>query len=321
MTFSKIDIELTKPKEQINLYGYKKYFKTFVKLYNNKKLPNVILLSGLKGLGKATFAYHFINYLLSNDEDHSYSIDDFKIKTNNKSYNLILNNLHPNFFLLDTTTESENIKIEYVRNLIKFTNKSTYSKDIKLVLIDNAECLNENSANAMLKTLEEPAPNTFFFIIHNSSAKILDTIKSRSIKFNIFFSLIDKKKIFENILNDFDFDFKFDSSLYFETPGNFLKYLILFKDLNDNNFSSKLDCISFLIDKYKTSNDQELLNVLSSLIEQYYNAKSLEDSKNLNNHFFYRNKILNNIHNVKKFNLDKKNLFISIKEFIANETR
>ena len=52
------------PKNQIKLFGYEYYFDFFIKLYEKNKLPNTILLSGIKGSGKATFAYHYINYLL-----------------------------------------------------------------------------------------------------------------------------------------------------------------------------------------------------------------------------------------------------------------
>ena len=48
---------------QLDLYGYEKYFNIFNKLYLKKKLPNTILLSGQKGIGKSTFAHHFINSL------------------------------------------------------------------------------------------------------------------------------------------------------------------------------------------------------------------------------------------------------------------
>ena len=64
------------------------------------------------------------------------------------------------------------------------------------MLIDNAEFLNINSSNALLKSLEESKINTFFFIIHNNSHKILKTIKSRCIEYKIFFNLEKKKKYF-----------------------------------------------------------------------------------------------------------------------------
>ena len=76
---SEKEIEIIKPISQINLYGYKNYFDSFKNLYEKDKLPNTILISGPKGIGKSTFIYHFINYLLSQDEKYSYSYENFKI--------------------------------------------------------------------------------------------------------------------------------------------------------------------------------------------------------------------------------------------------
>jgi len=65
------DIEIVPAKNQLRLFGFEDYFNFFIKLYQKKELPNIILLSGPKGLGKSTFAYHIINYLLSNNEKKS----------------------------------------------------------------------------------------------------------------------------------------------------------------------------------------------------------------------------------------------------------
>ena len=76
--------------------------------------------------------------------------------------------MHPNFFLLDSSKPEENIKIDQVRNLLKFLNKSVYPKDIKLVLIDNVEYLNINSSNALLNScflsLKLPFLNSTFWL-------------------------------------------------------------------------------------------------------------------------------------------------------------
>ena len=68
----KKNIEILSPRNQLQLYGYNKYFDLFINLFKKNKLPNTILLSGIKGLGKSTFAYHFINYLLSLNEVEKY---------------------------------------------------------------------------------------------------------------------------------------------------------------------------------------------------------------------------------------------------------
>ena len=159
-------MEILNPKSQLNLFGYDKLFTSLISLHKEGKLPNVMLFKGQKGLGKSTFAYHFINYLLSKKESNSYSFVDFKINPDNASFKLIQNNIHPNLFLFNNETSNEIIKIDHVRSLLKFLSKSTYSKDLKLVLIDNVEYLNPNSSNALLRALEEATSNTFFFIIH-----------------------------------------------------------------------------------------------------------------------------------------------------------
>jgi len=161
------NVEILSPKNQLQLFGYDDYFNSFIKLFHKNKLPNTILLSGPKGTGKATFIYHFINYVLSYREQNRYSVDNFTINPDNKSYKSLCNYTHPNFFLLENNSHEENIKIDNVRNILKFLNKTTYNSNIKIVMIDNAEYLNINSSNALLKVLEEHNANTFFFIIHN----------------------------------------------------------------------------------------------------------------------------------------------------------
>ena len=79
------------PANQLSLYGHHFEFCNFIDLYKNKKLPNKILLSGEKGIGKSTLAYHIINLILSYDEEHSYDEKNFTIDPENKSFKLISN--------------------------------------------------------------------------------------------------------------------------------------------------------------------------------------------------------------------------------------
>ena len=317
-------MEILTSKSQLNLFGYNKLFNSFITLHKKNKLPNVMLLSGSKGLGKSTFAYHFINYLLSDKEENNYLVENFKINPTNSSYKLIQNNIHPNFFLLENDLTEDNIKIDQVRNLLIFLHRSTYTKDLKIVFIDNAEFLNVNSSNALLKSLEEPSSNTFFFIIHNDASEIKETIKSRCIQFKFHLNIDEKKSIFKKIAQDYQLNFNYndlDKFFYFESPGNLLKYLIALKDSNFNILENNLPCILFLIDKYKTKKDSELLNLITLLIENFYNKLALNDGNNINNYFTNKNKILYLINDMKKFNLDKKNLLITIDNILKNEAQ
>ena len=321
---SEKEIEIIKPISQINLYGYKNYFDSFKNLYEKDKLPNTILISGPKGIGKSTFIYHFINYLLSQDEKYSYSYENFKINPENSTFKLINNDTHPNFFLLKNILINEEIKIEQTRKLLKYLNKTTYSKEIKIVLLDNAEFLNLSSSNSLLKALEEPSKNTLFFISHDENFEIMDTIKSRCIEFKIHFTTSDKKKIFNKIIADYDFtstDLELNNFLYFDTPGNFLKYFLILKESNLDISEDQLSCILYMMDIYKTKKDSELLNYITLFIENYYNHLAFNNVLNVNNYYNNKNKILYLITNMKKFHLDKKNLLFTIDKILKNEKK
>ena len=84
------------PLTQIKLLSFKDNFKELVNLSLRNKLPNKLIFSGNKGIGKSTFAFHLINYLFSQDEEGSYNLEDNEININNKSYKLVSNKTHPN---------------------------------------------------------------------------------------------------------------------------------------------------------------------------------------------------------------------------------
>jgi len=315
------DKEILEPINQLNIFGYESYFDFFEKLYQKNKLPNSILLSGAKGLGKATFLYHFINYLLSKDEEYKYDRKKFLINPKNQTYKLIKSQAHTNLFTLDSHNE-EKIKIEQIRQLLLFLNKSAYYKGIKIILIDNAEFLNINSSNALLKAIEEPSNNTFFFIINNDSKKILNTIKSRCIDFKINFSMQEKKKAFLNIAKSYDLNFNesdLNNFFRFDTQGNLLRYLVELKGTDFTMSENCYSCITYFIDLYNAKNDPKILNYISLFAQNFYSHLSLKNSFSIPYYYKNLNKILYLIDNTKKFHLDKKNLVFSINKIIRNE--
>ena len=195
-------------------------------------------------------------------------------------------------------------------------------------MIDNAENLNINSSNALLKAIEEPQSNTFFLIIHNSASKIQDTIKSRCAEFKFTLTTSKKRNIFANIIKQYKNEFEINEineiieNYYFDTPGNLIKY---FLSLNKANISIKentLKCIFHFIERYKNEKNPEILSFLSLFIEKFYNELYLNNNnKNLNNYFLNQSRILRQIDEMKKFNLDEKNIFISIKDILQNEAK
>ena len=157
---------------QTKLFGLDNFINELIQLDSNNNLPNKILLSGLKGLGKSTLAFHFINYILSKDEDYKYDKNNFEINSNNHSFKTVLNGSNPNLLKIEIKQDKKNIDIDQIRELISSLNKFSLNNKPRFILINNIEFLNKNAVNALLKILEEPTKNVFFILINNNK-KIL----------------------------------------------------------------------------------------------------------------------------------------------------
>ena len=301
------------PKKQLNLYGLEKEFNEFVQLFENKKLPNKILLSGQKGIGKSTLCHHLINYILSKNEDHSYDIKNFTIQEENKSYKLILNRTNPNFFLIDVKPDKKFIEISQIRNLIVNLNKSSFNEKPKLILIDNIEYLNLYSINALLKSLEEAKENVYFFLVQNNK-KTLDTLKSRCLNYKISLSNKQVIEITNKLLHSNINDLINPNLLnYYITPGkiyNLIQFSIDNKiDLKNYDLEKFL---SFIIDNSYYKKESSIKYMIFDFIELLLKNKTLRHNYGLFNYFQKR------IKNTYKFNLDEESLFLEFKTKLMN---
>ena len=300
-------------KSQTKLYGLAEELNELINLYNNSKLPNKILLSGEKGIGKCTLAYHLINYILSNNEENPYNSNDLQINTDNHSFKLIQNNSNPNFILIDVNSEKKSIEINQIRSLISNLNKSSFNSKPRFILIDNIEFLNVNSINALLKILEEPNENTYFILINNNK-KILSTLLSRCLNFKISLSN-EKVSLVNKLLFGDDIKNLINSDIldYYHTPGKIYDILEFSKekeiDLRDVNLK---EFLSLIINGSYYKNDNRIKVIL-------YNYLELFLLKNISiTYFEIFSYFLKKINNVKKFNLNEESLFLEIDSKLLN---
>ena len=121
------------------LIGYNNIIQDLVNLYNVKKLPNIILLSGKKGIGKSLLAKHFLNFIYSKDENHEYSLKNLELNNLNRSFKLLENNSHPNVFNITKKDDKKNIEISQIREMIQFQNKSSFNDKIRYIIIKSTE--------------------------------------------------------------------------------------------------------------------------------------------------------------------------------------
>ena len=303
-----------KPSENTKIYGMDFFFKEIVELYEQKKMPNKILLSGKKGSGKSTLAYHLINYILSKNEEYKYNLENLCINEENKSYKLLQNNSHPNFFLIDLLIEKKNIDVGQIREMISYTNKSTFNDSARFILIDNVENLNKNSINALLKVIEEPNENVFFILINNSEKNILPTLKSRCLTFNINLTFNETLNISNSILEKNVLDFvNFDLLSHYNSPGDIISLFNFAEDksinLKDHTISS---FINLLIENNYYKKNKPVKVLLINLIELFFLKEYMITNTKTSLINFYH-KFVKKINNTEKFNLDEESLFLEFK--------
>ena len=307
------------PSIQLKLFGYKENFNHLANLFNKANLPSKIILSGPEGIGKSTFAYHFINYALSIDESDAYNIDKNEIFSTNKSFNLLNNKTHPNFFSVDLIESKKYIEISQIRSKIEYTNKSSYNNKPRFILINNIEFLNINSANALLKVLEEPNKGVFFILIHNNSKKIKDTITSRCINFKLNLSFNEMNKISSSLINsDVYSEFNKDFINNYNTPGFYLKLLDFAKTNKiDIKKVTLKEFLLFIIDNNLFKKNPYVKKNFSIFVQLYF----LQLIKQVNNCDYLidlYSKFINDFNNCDKFNLDYETLFLEFKSKVLD---
>ena len=304
------------PSSQLNLFSHREEFQKLINLYKNNNLPNKILFSGEKGIGKCTLAYHLINYILSSNEDFSYDLDSLKIIPDNKSFKLVQNKSNPNFILVDIQEEKKNIDISQIRNLILTLNKSSFNTKPRFVLIDNIELLNINAVNALLKILEEPNDNINFILINNNK-RILPTLKSRCLNFKIQLTSKQSIEIANKILNNNYNEFLNEDLVNdYSTPGEILN-LIDFASKNDIDLieTNLKDFIKKIIMEKLYKKNNSIKNLVYSLMEFYFRKNvSVTNIKLINSYNYF----LKKIENTKTFNLDEETLFMEFEDSILN---
>jgi DNA polymerase-3 subunit delta' len=202
----------TPPRENPLLIGHEGAEQRFLQEFNQGKVHHAYLMTGPKGIGKATLAYRFARYVLGHGaqaavEQEAPSLSLFgepeaapKAATNAATLQLpaddplfrrVAAGSHTDLLSLTPAydakkqTEKSTISVDDARKVPEFLSLTPAEGEWRVVIVDAVDQLNANAANALLKILEEPPERAMLFLVCHQPGGILPTIKSRCRQFKL----------------------------------------------------------------------------------------------------------------------------------------
>ena len=174
------------PRFSKRVLGQERTGEKFLKAYFNQKLHHAWMITGQKGIGKATLAWRMAKFLINfNSKTNSMGSINLETEIDSSLDSRIESLSEPSIILVRKNFDSKRkkpqtvIKVEDIRNMSESIGFTTPDDKPRVVIIDSIDDLNENATNAFLKVLEEPPQKTYFLLVSHSPLNILSTIRSR----------------------------------------------------------------------------------------------------------------------------------------------
>ncbi len=145
----------------------------------NNSLPHAFLLVGQEGIGVEDLSVAMGQYLLCLSPLNRIACGRCR------ACRLLDAETHPDLIRVYPEGAGKQIKVDQVRDIAKFVDQTAQQGGYKIIVIQPAEAMNINAANALLKNLEEPPGRTIFFLVTHALNRVLPTIRSRCSKLTV----------------------------------------------------------------------------------------------------------------------------------------
>jgi DNA polymerase III subunit delta' len=176
------------PRHVYSLVGHERAEAEMLAAYREERLAHAWLIGGREGTGKATLAWRFARFVLANPDPSAKAVREatnLHVEPAHPAARLLAGLAHPDFSLIRrewqgaTKRLASEISVEAVRQGLQVFQLSAAFGGWRIALVDSAEDLNRNSANALLKMVEEPPQRSLILIISHRPSQVLPTIRSR----------------------------------------------------------------------------------------------------------------------------------------------
>ena len=179
------------PRENPALFGHAEAERELRRLAEAGRLPHAILLSGPRGVGKATLAFRLARFLLGGPEDHPAEMfrgneaSGLAIDAESGVFRRVASGGHADLLTVERAYDPRrrrlrsDIIVEDTRAIAGFFRLTAAEEGWRIVIVDGAEEMNRNAANALLKILEEPPRRGLLLLVSHSPGRLLPTVRSR----------------------------------------------------------------------------------------------------------------------------------------------
>ena len=174
-------MSLPPPRENEQLIGHPEAEAAMLAAMRSGRMHHAWLITGPEGIGKATLAFRFARRLLAGLPDG----EDLSLPADHPVFNRVAAGTHADLLTIEREYDEkrkrlrEGIIVETVRKVPDFLHLTPAEGGWRVVIIDGAEQMNRNAANALLKMLEEPPPRAILLLVCALPGRLLPTIRSR----------------------------------------------------------------------------------------------------------------------------------------------
>jgi len=186
-------IEPPPPRETQELFGHAEAEQTLLNAYRGGRIPHAWLISGPRGIGKATLAYRLARFVLAHPDPSAAAVrsaPSLAVDPAHVVARRMAMQVQPDLLVLERTINEkgklrQDIAVDDVRKSVSFFGSTAGEGGWRIAIIDSVDELNAEGANALLKIIEEPPPRALLLLVSHARGRVLPTIRSRCRMLNL----------------------------------------------------------------------------------------------------------------------------------------
>lgn len=190
--------KLVEPQAMSFCSGHEEQEKLFLELFEKDSIPHAMIFAGTQGIGKSTMAFRLARFLLKHGkvdtnqdslfggEEAAHDFSSLDVAADDPVFARIASGGHADFLYISRYYDAAkgkqdaNLKVDALRKIEPFLRKTSSEGGWRIVIVDDADTMNRNAQNAILKILEEPPANVLIILIAHRPGMLIPTIRSRT---------------------------------------------------------------------------------------------------------------------------------------------